>query len=120
MLPLKLQSLDKVVNLNFVNIRIFNLEKNVKLIEEETGLRMYYVLACPVNFPNKTFFSNKKWWYKKTMLIPYGNEMSRRLNYAYMKLKCSTMVDLALFHQQLANEKVSCLLLQQQYYLEYK
>jgi hypothetical protein len=46
--------------------------------------------------------------------------MSCRLNYAYQKLKLSTMVDLALFHQQLANEKVSCLLLQQQQWLEYK
>jgi len=97
-----------------------NLEKNVSLIEEVSGIRMYYVLSCPKDFPNKTFFSSKKWWYRKTMLIPYGNHMSCRLNYAYMKLKYSTMVDLALFHQQLANKKVNALLLQQQNYLTFK
>jgi hypothetical protein len=97
-----------------------NIDKNVNLVEEVAGLRMHYVLPCPKTFPKLTFISKNKTWYKKTMFIPYGEHMSQRIHYAYMKLKLSTMVDLALYHQKLANDKVTLLLLQQQNYLTFK
>ena len=42
-----------------------NEKKNVKLEELENGLRMYYVLSCPKEFPNITFISKNKGCIKK-------------------------------------------------------
>jgi len=74
-----------------------NLDRNVKLEELETGLRMYYVLACPKNFPNLSFISKNKGYYQTTMIIFYGPNMSKRLDHAYHKLKAFTMLELANF-----------------------
>jgi hypothetical protein len=82
-----------------------NEDKNVKLIEEESGLRMYYVLSCPKDFPNISFISKNKAYYQKHILIPYGNNMSKRINYAYEKLKVNVMCDLAEFKCQFYQNK---------------
>lgn len=83
-----------------------NDNKNVKLIEEEGGLRMYYILSCPSNFPKVSFLSGKKSYYRTTCYIPYDINMSKRINYAYNKLKAYTMLELAEFKQELLTNKI--------------
>ena len=76
---------------------VTNLDKNVRLEELENGLRMYYTLPCPKNFPNLSFISKNKAYYQTTMIITYDRNMSKRLNHAYNKLKAYTMLELNRF-----------------------
>jgi hypothetical protein len=97
-----------------------NEKKNVKLEELENGLRMYYTLACPKDFPNITFISKNKAWYQKTMVIPYGPNMSKRIDYAYNKLKTIVMCDLALHKMLFYTAKYNNLLQKRNLIKEYK
>lgn len=92
--------------------KVQNLDKNVKLIEEELGIRMYYVLPCPKNFPNITFISKNKGYYQTTMFVQYDQNMSKRFNHAYKKLKAFTMLELNRFKLQEQINKVQQLEIQ--------
>jgi hypothetical protein len=100
-----------VLKLKFNNMSqmflIPNEDKNVKLVEEEKGLRMYYVLSCPSNFPKVSFISKGKSYYRTQMFISYDQNMSKRINHAYNKLKVYTMLQLANFKYELQSEKIN-------------
>lgn len=97
-----------------------NYGKNVKVEEMESGLKMHYVLSCPKTFPNITFQSKGKAYYKKTMLIPYGDNMSKRINYAYNKLKISVTLDLARYKFEFFADKYNKLAIKQSLIHPYK
>lgn len=99
---------------------ITNLDKNVKIKEEIDGLTMYYVLSCPSNFPLVTFKSKNKSYYRTHMFIPYGENMSKRCNYAYNKLKLFTMIRLNDFKIQESQKKSESLKENYNNYLKYK
>ena len=89
--------------------QVTNLDKNVKLKEMFNGIEMSYTLSCPKTFPRITFMSKNKAYYTQTLLVPYGENMSKRLNFAYNHLKTNTMLELALFKQWELNNKIDLL-----------
>lgn len=82
-----------------------NEDKNVTVEETATGLKMHYVLSCPKDFPKISFISKNKAYIRKSMDIPYGIHMSKRLNYAYNKLKVHTMFELAEYKVRFYSDK---------------
>lgn len=84
-----------------------NLDKNVKIKEVENGLEMLYTLSCTKEFPLKTFFSKNKWYYQTSCFIPYGTNMSKRLNFAYNFLKTRNMLKLAEWKQLEISVKIA-------------
>lgn len=83
-----------------------NEHKNVKLIEKKNGLILTYVLSCPKTFPNISFYSRNKAYYRLGMFIPYQDNMSACIQEAYILVKNKTMLNLALYKQELQNAKV--------------
>ena len=84
-----------------------NIDKNVRLQEEESGLRMFYTLPSTESFPYKTFQSKNKWYYRTELFIPYNINMSKRIHFAYMYLKSRSMLVLAEWKQVEINNKVN-------------
>jgi hypothetical protein len=74
-----------------------NLDKNCRLEELPEGIKVIYVLSCEKDYPAKTFISKGKNYVQRSYSIRYTNNMS-----AYIQLKNSTMLELALWkHQQI-------------------
>ena len=79
-----------------------NLDKNCRLEELTNGVKIIYILACDKNYPAKTFESKGKSYVERSYSIQYTNNMSDHIMRAYIHLKNSTMLELALWkHQQL-------------------
>ena len=93
-------------NQNFLNIP--NLDKNVKVQEasDGSGLWMCYTLPCPKDYPYRDFESKGKWYARRSILVYYAPDMTRKLNFAYHKLKSSLMLDLAQWHLHCQEIKV--------------
>ena len=91
-----------------------NINRNVKIEEIETGIRLNYTLSCPKDFPNKTGITKKnKAYYRTSVDIKYQNHMSNEIYTAYVRLKNKTMLELAKFKELKAIEKVHNLTAQQ-------
>ena len=91
-----------------------NINRNVKIEEIETGIRLNYTLSCPKDFPNKTGITKKnKSYYRKSVEIQYQNNMSHHIYISYLKLKNQTMLDLAKFKEESIKNKVKYLLSKQ-------
>lgn len=100
-----IESLKKHIKKNMGNYNPFfvpNLDKNFKLEELPEGIKCLYVLACDKNYPAKTFESKGKSYVQRSYSIRYTNNMSDHILRAYIQLKNSTMLELALWkHQQI-------------------
>jgi hypothetical protein len=82
-----------------------NLDKNCRLEELPDGLRVVYVLSCGKDFPHSTFKSKGKNYVERHLDLKYANNMSNYIMKAYLQLKNSTMLELALWkHQQLTDK----------------
>lgn len=79
-----------------------NGDKNCRLEELSDGVKVIYVLSCNKDYPAKTFNSKGKNYVERSYSIRYTNNMSDHIMRAYVQLKNSTMLELALWkHQQL-------------------
>ena len=79
-----------------------NLDKNCRLEELPEGIKVIYVLSCEKDYPAKTFISKGKNYVQRSYSIRYTNNMSDHIMRAYIQLKNSTMLELALWkHQQI-------------------
>lgn len=91
-----------------------NIDKNVKLIEKTGGILMVYTLPCKKDFPQLSFISKKGvGYYQLGYRVPYQNNMSDALTYAYYKLKNRVMLDLAYHQRMKLNNKIQKLEYQQ-------
>ena len=79
-----------------------NGDKNCRLEELSDGVKVIYVLSCDKDYPSKTFTSKGKNYVERSYSIRYTNNMSDHILRAYIQLKNSTMLELALWkHQKL-------------------
>jgi hypothetical protein len=86
-----------------------NLDKNVKLEELPNGIRLVYVLSCDKNYPKRVFYSKGKWYTKSYIDVNYSNKMGDQLNKAYLIIKNTVMLELALFKRQEILNKITIL-----------
>ena len=85
---------------------ILNLDKNCRLEELTNGVKVIYVLACDKDYPAKTFESKGKSYVERSYSIQYTNNMSDHIMRAYIQLKNSTMLELALYKHMLLLNKI--------------
>jgi hypothetical protein len=83
-----------------------NGDKNCRLVELPEGLKVVYVLSCEKDYPQKTFTSKGKNYVERSYSIRYTNNMSDHIMRAYMQLKNSTMLELAVWKQQQLTLKI--------------
>ena len=83
-----------------------NGDKNCRLEELSDGVRVIYVLSCEKDYPSKTFTSKGKNYIERSYSIRYTNNMSDHIMRAYIQLKNSTMLELALYKHMLLTNKI--------------
>lgn len=71
-----------------------NLGRNCWIKEEPTGLRLYYVLACPKDYPLKSYKKRNVNYAKVSIFIPYQANMSSVILRRYYYLKKTLMLDI--------------------------
>lgn len=71
-----------------------NLGKNCWLKEESEGLRLYYVLACPKDYPLKSYTKHNTNYAQVSIFIPYQPDMSSIILQKYYYLKKILMLDI--------------------------
>lgn len=71
-----------------------NLGKNCWLEEKSKGLRLFYVLACPKDYPLKSFTKHNVNYAKVSIFIPYQPNMSSIILRRYYYLKEALMLDI--------------------------
>ncbi len=71
-----------------------NLGRNCWVKEESKGLRLFYVLACPKDYPLKSYTRHNINYAKISIFIPYQENMSSIILRRYYYLKNMLMLDI--------------------------